>query len=516
MAISPVSPDYVSQVRGIIGDLREDYLKKQQLFQQEQQANAQLALNYAQLSAQRENSQRQANVDAMRIEAANMDNMRQAEQYRSGSGQKSFENELAIRKFELDQVKEINRLEESRAAQDRDKTAGALEQNFRAAQLSGDPIAINAAMEAISTANVDRLQRTAIYDNVYTGIQKNRELAQDEQNLKTATPARALGDRLNLLNPKNYTPDQYMAEIDKVDDEFRALNNTDPRINEPFTKVKMDALTRLDKYTESTLGQQIKSFENLAGQGRLEPEYQKEYNDLISNPAKYTPLAVQGLAFKRNKEKSIAELEAMDRRFIAISQNLITQNPGLAITQTDPQTGEVYRTFTYESPDLTPREGYNATIDPDTGLITKAASDRIKKWEDEITSPNFLYGQVPLMRQFQTQAATPATTPAEKGKKGTAQASAIPFRTKSSFDVGRPGTTTIPIASTTQPTQVSDATLSTIAEAYRRDPNAVIYGRPAREILATLKARGYTIPGVDLSSSVVSPGKQYDESGQNR
>jgi hypothetical protein len=518
MALSPNAPDYVSQVREIIGDLRDNYLKKQQLFQQDEQAKAQVGLGYAQLAAQRENSARQAQLESQRIQAASIDNERQLEQYRSGLGQKSFENELAYGKFQLDQQKELDKLEEKRILEEKDKTAGALEQKFRVAQLSGDPARISAAMEDISNANIDRLQRTAIYDNVYGGIQKNRELAQAEQNLKTATPARALGDRLNLLNPRDYTPDQYVAEVDKVDNEFRALNNTDPRVNEPFSKIRMDAMSKLEKYRQSEIGQMMDSFEDLAEQGRLDPEYQKQYDDLKSNPAKYTTKAVQGLAFKRNKANSIAELEAIDRRFAGISENLITQNPGLSITKTDPQTGESYRTFTYESPDLTPREGYNATIDPDTGLLTKAAQDRIKKWEDEVTSPNFLYGQVPLIRQFQTQqlqAGAPATAPTDKAKKETTQAAALPFRTKSSFEGARPGTTTIPVASKNKPTQISDSTLATIAEAYRRDPNAVVYGRPAREILATLKARGYTIPGVDLPSSVVSPGA-VEDSGQNR
>jgi len=77
------------------------------------------------------------------------------------------------------------------------------------------------------------------------------------------------------------------------------------------------------------------------------------------------------------------------------------------------------------------------------------------------------------------------------------------------------GTASIPITPRNQPAQISDSTIATIAEAYRRDPNAIVYGRPAREVLATLKARGYTIPGVDLPSSVVSPGA-VEDSGQNR
>jgi hypothetical protein len=144
-------------------------------------------------------------------------------------------------------------------------------------------------------------------------------------------------------------------------------------------------------------------------------------------------------------------------------------------------------------------------------VFTKAAQDRIKKWEDEVTSPNFLYGQVPMIRQFQTQQAnvppTPPTKPDEKGK-STAQTAPLPFRSGSTFDVGQPGTVTIPTAPRQQ-VQISPATIAIIVEAYRKDPNAVFNGRKAVEILSTLKSRGYEIPGM-----IVTPGAQ--DTGQIR
>ena len=511
MALSPNAPDYVSQVRGIIGDVREDYLKKQQLFQQEQQAGAQLALGYAQLAAQRDNQARQANLDAQRIEASNIDNMRQAAQLNSQLSQRQIENDLAYGKFDLDRQKEERRLQVERDAEARDKTAAALEQKYRIAALKGDPIEVNSVLDEIGQSNLDRLQRVSITQNVNAGLEANRKLEEADRNLKTATPARGFIGQFATLDPAKLNPEQYLAQADALREQFLDLNNTDPRVNDAFSKSYAGAVDKLNKYKESEIGSLKESFRKMAAQKtRLEPEWQKKYDDLVRSPD-YSEDALQGLMFAYNKAKAIDELKGYDNRFSTISQNLINQNPGLAITKTDPITGETYRTFTYPIPDLTPTEGYNATIDPETGLITKSARDRMKKWEDEVTSPNFLYGQVPMIRQFQTQQANvpPAqpTKPSEKGK-STAQTAPLPFRSGSTFDVGQPGTVTIPTAPKQQ-VQISPATIAIIVEAYRKDPNAVFNGRKAVEILSTLKSRGYEIPGM-----IVTPGTQ--DTGQIR
>jgi hypothetical protein len=306
-----------------------------------------------------------------------------------------------------------------------------------------------------------------------------------------------------------------MARIDEHDTQFRDFNNTDPRVNDDYSKARSTALDRLQKYRGSVVGQQIDTFTDLADQGRLEPEWQKQYDDLKKS-SNFSAKAIQGLMFKRNKVGSIAELQAIDNRFSNISQNLINQNPGLAIVKTDPVTGESYKTFTYPIPDLTPREGYGATIDPETGLITKAAYDKAKKWEDEVTSPNFLYGQVPMIRQFQTQQANvpqmpPTGAPATKQGKAVVQSAPLPFRSGSTFDIGQPETAVIPTAPKTQRSQISPTTIATVVEAYRKDPNAVVYGRKASEILSTLKAQGVEIPNM-----IATPGDQGTGSGQNR
>jgi len=515
MPLSPNAPDYVGQVRGILDDLRGDYLKRQQLFQQQQQAAAQNALGYAQLSAQRENSARQADLDSQRIEASNLNAQRELAQLNAQLGQKQFDNQLAYGKYNLDQRKEEQRLQAERDAQEQDKTASALEQKYRIAMLKNDKNEVENVFNEIGQSNLDRARRLSITQNVNAGLEATRKLEEADRNMRTATPARAVASSIQSLNPQDLTPDQFMARIDEHDNQFRDFNNTDPRVNDDYSKARAASLDKMQKYRSSVVGQQIDGLTDLAEQGRLEPEWQKQYDDLKKSP-NFSAKSIQGLMFKRNKAQSISELQAIDNRFSNISQNIINQNPGLAIVKTDPVTGEAYKTFTYPIPDLTPREGYGATIDPETGLITKAAYDKAKKWEDEVTSPNFLYGQVPMIRQFQTQQANvpqmPSTgTPATKQEKPVVQLAPLPFRSGSRFDVGQPGTAVIPTAPKNQQAQISPATIAAVVEAYRKDPNAVVYGRKASEILATLKAQG-----VELPNMIVTPGDQGTGSGQNR
>jgi hypothetical protein len=518
MPLSPNAPDYVGQVRGILDDLRGDYLKRQQLFQQEQQAAAQNALGYAQLGAQQQNSARQAALDEQRIEAANIDNMRQMEQFKSQLGQQEIQNALAIGRYDLDRDKEERKLQADKDAADRDKTAAVLEQKYRIAVLKNDTDEQRKVLDEIGNSNLDRAQRISVTQNVMTGIEATRKLEESERNLRTATPARSVASSVQSLNAQDLTPDQFQAKIDEHDKQFRDFNNTDPRVNDDYSKARAFAMEKMQKYRSSVVGQEKEQFEDRGEQGRLEPEWQKQYDDLKKSP-NYSSKAVQGLMFKRNKQETIAQLKQIDNRLSRISQNLIIQNPGLAIIKKDEVTGEPYRTFTYESPDLSPVESHTGTIDPQTGRMTKAAEDRVKKWEDEVTSPNFLYGQVPIIRKFETEQAnvppmpstgTPPTKQGEKGKT-IVQSAPIPFRSGSRFDIGQPGTAVIPTAPKTQSAQISPATIAIVVEAYRKDPNAVVFGRKASEILATLKAQGIEIPNM-----VVTPGDQETGSGQNR
>lgn len=112
------APDYVSQVRGVINDLRQDYAQKQQLFQQQQQANANLALNYAQLEANRENAAINRDLQNRQLEFNFLQEANRSQQAKDKLAadakvqqynvyKDQLNQDLAERKYNLDTYKEI-------------------------------------------------------------------------------------------------------------------------------------------------------------------------------------------------------------------------------------------------------------------------------------------------------------------------------------------------------------------------------------------------------------------------
>jgi tRNA uridine 5-carbamoylmethylation protein Kti12 len=149
MALSPNAPDYVSQVRGIISDVREDYLKKQQLFQQQQQAGAQLALGYAQLSAQRDNQARQADLDSQRIELEGIKNQRDLEGLAYNRQRQAASDRLELDKLELIQEEKRQKIDEIDKKNKEDAESGRIYSYIRDARNSGDPDQIAMAESAL-------------------------------------------------------------------------------------------------------------------------------------------------------------------------------------------------------------------------------------------------------------------------------------------------------------------------------------------------------------------------------
>ena len=503
MALSPNAPDYVGSVRGILDDLRNNFLKKQQLFQENEQAADRLELAYAQLGAQRETQNLQANLEAQKLQASILSDAQRTEQ-------QNFQNNLASARLSLDQNKELNTLDAQSKAAEQDRQAGVLETEFRAAQLSGDPQRIDNALGKIGQANLTRLQRVSLYDNVYSGIQANRELAQQENNLRTATPARSLGEELAKLDPRAFTPDAYQARVDEIQDKFSLLNNTDPRVIEPFAKVSATALAKLEKYRDTVVGKELQSFQDLAEQNRLEPNFQKKYDELKNDPNKFTSKAVQGIMYERNLNESVKQLRGIDSRLTQIASNITKVNPSTQVTNVD-QNGQEYDTFIYPIPDLSPRVGFDANIDPDTGRLTKNVLDRAKDWENEMTSPRYAGQQTPFEKMM-AAAAQNSSGRAVASAPPQAPSTAVstrPFRSGNNFELGAPGTATIPVAAKKEPARMSDSTVSVIVEAYRKNPDSLVFGRSAKDLVAKLKANGYPIQ--DLLKT-----PKINESQQNR
>jgi hypothetical protein len=118
MPLSPNSdPSLISQVREILSDSRNDYLKRQQLFQDNEQAQARIGLGYAQLAAQRENQALDADLKMASLQQSaasdyarlsQLQNNANIEQARANYtlNKDAAKQDLDERKFEFDKEKE--------------------------------------------------------------------------------------------------------------------------------------------------------------------------------------------------------------------------------------------------------------------------------------------------------------------------------------------------------------------------------------------------------------------------
>lgn len=522
MPITPTAPDYVSQVRGIIGDLREDYIKKQQLFLQERDQDNKLALSYAQLDLQKDqlnmqmgNAARELELGRLKIAAAAQATTSQAaiEQSRyaaeyakanAASYDKMQKADLEERKFNFDLWKEDKKLQDEQRIREADTNSGRLQQEGFIALNSDDPTKLIEWTNKLAGSILSQKQRNDVFTNALSLVEAKKKLEQDSINIRTQPKALEIVQGLNMLDVSRLTPDQLAGSLQQATDSFKSLGNTDSKLNDVFMSVSQEVAKRQTDFRQKEYGKSLDSFLKTAAIGELDPQAQKEWNQLQQDfpddqarvsSSDYSD-SVRRLMFQTNKRKSIEQLRAMDKQNLSIVENLVTQNPGLAATKTDPQTKQSYKVFPYPTPDLTPSIGNDGAIDPDTGLLTKSIIDSNKKWTAEVTSPSFLLGQVPFIRSMNLSAPQ-APVPADK--KAIETVSALPFRSESpsKFDmVQEPGTARVATAPVADKTKISDSTITTIVEAYRNNPDAIIYGRPAREIIANLKAKGYAIPDV--------------------
>jgi hypothetical protein len=481
---SPTAPDYVSQVRGVLSDLRQDYIRKRQLDLEEQQQNAQATINFAQLANQRENQIQRNRIDELTLEQNRAQNLLELSKYQEAQDRQGKLDQMTKENHERVQAQYFDTLEKERQKKQQDSDAAALEQQFKIALAGNDTQRLAEVSQLMSVKILDESVRKGVIDNAYKALDLQRTLEQDNKNLMTAGNARDIASRLNLLNPKDYTVDGFTKEVDKISSEFVALGNTDPKVNEYFNRVQTSVIDRGMKFRESKIGSAIMNFTDLAEQKRLEPEYQKQYDELKANPANYTGKAVQGLAYQRNKAASVQALKLKDVENVALLDQITSINPAL-------RGQDLSRLL----PDLTPNESYDGNIDPDTGLLTEGFLKSQKTWEDDLRKPSFIMGpQISPVNQMlagvlQTQGQPAQAQPAPAQPKGTEAA----IRSRSRFDTAQaPGTVTVPTA----PSSVSPETINAVVEAYNANPNGLYAGRPVREIIARLQARGVALPNL--------------------
>ena len=501
MALSPNAPDYVSEVRGVINDLRQNYLTKQQLFQQDQQAKANLAFNYAQLQSQKENQAVQADIERQRLAASELANASQFETLKYNQQRQAAADDLAQRRYDLDAQKEINDVVLKRKELERDQSAGVLENEFRIAYEGDDKKKISEVMDKISNANLKSEQRTALYNNVMVGLQRKRQLEDVENNRNAVAPVGTLMTKLRSLDPTQYTPEEYKLQVRGIQDEFNTLKVTDNNLLGKFSSAVEDAMTLKQKERDSYVGRAIDEFTRSAEWKKLDPEDQRTY-DALKAKGELSYQRLHGLTVDANTKKSIAILQQQDARNIALLEDLKKQYPNAT-----------YRDLSQNLPNLTPS---NTLIDPETGELSKNFAAIQKDFDDKYNRGSFVFGVGYNPITGATAGMIPPTPP-------TPGATPIPTKSRSDFSVTQGKTATIPAAPEAQAQPVAPQPTATAQTPPATPATAPVAKQPKLDLkpetvaqIQTLWKSGYTgnfgkYPIKDLVARLKMQGVVFEE-----
>ena len=407
MALSPNAPDYVSQVRGIIGDLRDNYLKKQQLFQQEQQAAAQVGLGYAQLAAQRENSARDAAIKMASIEQSaasdyaklsQMQNNAEVEEARSNYtlNKDAARQNLDERKFEFDQQKEKREADKEANKYVQDQVAGTSLAEFATYAANNDEEGIKSwynkqIINSGNLANFSQLmtQASAVTDAMQKSAQVQRVRNSIPELNKVFEEGSQLQGRLSLMSPDER--DQAIAALRQKS--LPLLSLPDVGVRDGVTTL----LTGLDNarkvVEENAATQQLDEFYFDGKDGKLaeiSPALQNQFDDMLARTPETErdteTFATQKrrLFLDRNKLLSTATL-AREANALRSLEEAQLSNPEFTITDAD---GTVRPKW--PAPNLSP--SYSAGVLDRNNLI----SPRVEK---EIIAYKSKLQQVGVVRQ---------------------------------------------------------------------------------------------------------------------
>ena len=357
MALSPNVPDYVSQVRGIIGDLRDNYLKKQQLFQDDQQAQARIGLGYAQLAAQRENQALNADIKRASIQQAaasdaaklsQMQNNADIEQARANYtlNKDAARQDLDERQFEFDQQKEKRKADLEITKYMQDQVAGASLAEFARYAANNDQAEMTnwynkQAINSGNIANFSQLmtQASAITDAMQKSAQAQRVQVALPELDKVFQEGGELQSRLKLMSPDER--DQAIAALRQKSLPFFSLPDTGVRegLNTLLTGVN-DARKVVE---ENDATQQLDEFYLDGKDGKLaeiSPALQSKFDDLIATTPETErdteAFATQKrrLFLERNKLLSTATL-AREANALRSLEEAQLSNPEFTITDAD-------------------------------------------------------------------------------------------------------------------------------------------------------------------------------------
>jgi hypothetical protein len=394
MALSPNAPDYVSAVRGVINDLRQNYLQKQQLFQQEQQAQAQIGLGYAQLAAQRDNQARQAGLDEQRLALQGLQNQRELENLAYNRERQAISDLMEAQKFDLIQKERDQKMQEIDNKNKEEAESGRLFSIVRDARLSGDPDKIAKAEGELDNAALSAVVKGQILDRLDIADARRLKL-QTDVDIKQKRPQvnDVLAQAANLLIDR-MLPDDAQDALNKVYSDFQNIGSPDPdaanKLNAIVSQKQAQLLKLRDDVTIQGIAQLVddgaqENFFTKAYPGATGVAFQKRYDEIVkgvpkeqrvNDPTVFSRL--KGLAADIHLVDSQESLNDTKARFIIAQENLVKKNSALGIQTIDPVTGEPRITFTLPMPNMT--LGPN-DVDPRNGKITKQKQKEIEQYQ---------------------------------------------------------------------------------------------------------------------------------------
>jgi hypothetical protein len=376
MPLSPNAPDYVSQVRGFLSDLRQDARQRDQLALETYRATSANALGYAQLAAQQENNAAQRDLQYRQLENQQLQYATDLEKYRLSQSQKSFSEDLAERRLQFDIQKEAIKAKEEARQREREENSSIMQAELEIAYDSGDPEKIMAANQKAAGLLQSSAATLAAQKAAKEAVNTKRALEQETINLRTNDQVYGLSAQLQQTPVQLLTANDLQGIISSAQQQYASIGNNDPAARKYFMD-SIQNLTNQFKTARSDKSQQ--SFRNFYQIGMLnglkdaDPEVQEKFNAILqAYPADVRPTSAAfqdeitqlGMQFnKRNSDKWIDRANQQNQNMLA---TLKQRFPDIAI----------------EEPPVMLKDfiGEDGHIDPLDGTITTAARKENEAW----------------------------------------------------------------------------------------------------------------------------------------
>jgi hypothetical protein len=425
MPLSPNAPDYVSQVRGFLNDLRQDARQRQQLDLEAYRATSANALGYAQLAAQQDNNAAQRDLQYRQLENQQLQYATELEKYRLSQSQKSFSDDLAERRLQFDMQKEAIKAQEEARKRQLEENSSVMQAELEIAYDSGDPEKIMAANQRASGILQSSAATLAAQKAAKEAVNTKRAMEQESINLRTNDQVYGLAAQLQQTPVQLLTANELQGILSNAQQSYASLGNSDPDARKYF----MDSIKNLNnqfKTARSDKSQQ--NFRNFYQIGLLnglkdaDPEVQEKFNAILQaypTDVRPTSAAFQdeitqlGMQFnKRNSDKWIDITNQQNQNMLAI---LKQRFPDIAI----------------EEPPVMLKDfiGEDGHIDPLDGTITTAARKENEAWRNRTKARYAPNDPIEALISGAVKPGAPAAAPAAQ----TVQTAPAPARATSPF-----------------------------------------------------------------------------------